>query len=156
MPNPFNIRKEVLACGLGLALLASNASANFIVNLPWVRPAKSGQSTELYMNLTSTDGATLVALRTDEAAVIVLRGPGGHKRTISSLPLPANVQIALAPGKARIALIRLNRIVKLGEHVEVTLTIEGADGTRVDIPVRAEARMRSPLDDELRAHHHTH
>jgi hypothetical protein len=50
----------------------------FIVNQPWLRPAKSGQSTEMYMNLTSTDGATLVAVRSDEAAAIVIRGPAGR------------------------------------------------------------------------------
>jgi len=31
------------------------------------------------------------------------------------------------------------------------LTTEGADGSRQAIPVNAEARSRSPLDDERRA-----
>ena len=39
--------------------------------------------------------------------------------------------------------------MKLGERVAITLTIEGADGARQDIPLLAEARMRSPVDDEL-------
>ncbi len=52
-------------CGLVLVLLAPNASALFVVNQPWLRPAARGQSTEAYMNLTSTDGANLVAVRTE-------------------------------------------------------------------------------------------
>jgi len=34
----------------------------------------------------------------------------------------------------------------------LTLTIEAADGSRRDIPVHAEVRMRSPVADELQAH----
>jgi len=152
-----SIRVWTLTCGLGLVLLASDASALFIVNQPWLLPAKSGQTTKSYMNLTSTDGATLVAVRTDEAAAIAIRGPGKSGRAIAQLPLPAQTLVSLAPGKEYIALVSLNRTVKLGERVALTLTIEEADGTRKDIPVLAEARMRSPEDDEARAHHdHVH
>ena len=80
-----SVRAWALACGLGLCVPAPDACALFIVNQPWLRPAKSGQSTEMYMNLTSTDGA------------------------------------------------------------------------RQDIPLLAEARLRSPVDDELRSRHkHAH
>jgi copper(I)-binding protein len=152
-----SIRAQALACGLGLCVLASDACALFIVNQPWLRPAKSGQSTEMYMNLTSTDGATLVAVRTDDAAAIVIRGPGKGARTLDVLPLPAKALVALAPGKTRLVVIKLARAVKLGERIAVTLTIEGNDGTRQDIPLLAEARMRSPVDDELLSRHrHAH
>ena len=157
MNRHFGIRARVFACGLGLCVLAPDASALFIVNQPWLRPAKSGQSTEMYMNLTSTEGATLVAVRTDEAAAIQIRGPGKGARTLDALPLPAKTLVALAPGKTRLVVIKLARTVKLGERVAVTLTIEGADGARQDIPLLAEARMRSPYDDELLSHHrHAH
>ncbi len=152
-----SVRAGALACGLGLCVLAADACALFIVNQPWLRPAKSGQSTEMYMNLTSTDGATLVAARTDEAAAIMIRGPGKGARTLDALPLPANAEVALAPGKTHFLVIKLARTVKLGERIAVTLTIEGSDGARQDIPLLAEARMRSPVDDELRSHHqHAH
>jgi copper(I)-binding protein len=157
VPNASRFRRGALACGLGLCMLATEASALFIVNQPWARPAKAGQTTEVYMNLTSTDGATLVAVRTDDAAAIALRGPGKGVRTVDKLALPAGTVVALAPGKDRIALIRLARALKLGERVALTLTIEGEDGVRQDIPVQAEARRRSPVDDERRAHgHHEH
>jgi copper(I)-binding protein len=156
-PKVASIRGLTLACGLVLVLLAPNVSALFVVNQPWARPAKSGQSTEVYMSLTSTDGASLVAARTDDAAAIVIRGPGNGARTIPQLQLPAGTLVALKPGSNRLVIIELKRSVKPGDRLALTLTIEGADGTRQDIPVLAEVRMRSPLDDERRAHHaHPH
>ena len=92
-----SIRARALACGIGLCVLASNASALFIVNQPWLRPAKSGQSTEMYMNLTSTNGATRVAVHTDEAEAIVIRSPGKGGRTLDALPLPAKTLVHKRP-----------------------------------------------------------
>ena len=82
-----------LASAIAFALIASDASALFIVNQPWVRPAGKAQTTYAYMNLTSTDGARLLEAHSD-------------------------------------------------------------DGTVHEIPVNAEVRLRSPIDDERRAHHH--
>jgi copper(I)-binding protein len=148
-----SLRRLAFPCGLALVLLAPDASALFVVNQPWARPAGRGQSTEAYMNLTSTDGATLVAVRSDEAVEAGIRGPGKGTRTVPSLALPAGIAVALAPGKDRLTLTGLARSIKLGERLALTLTIENADGTRQDIAVIAEVRTRSPLDDERRAHH---
>jgi copper(I)-binding protein len=137
---------------LVLMLFASHANALFIVNQPWARPANVGQSTEVYMNLTSTDGATLVAVRTDAATGMAIRAPGKGTQSVDRLPLPAGILIALAPGKDRLAMIKLTRNAKLGDRIALTLTIEALDGTRQEIPVSAEVRKRSPVDDE-RIHH---
>ena len=67
---------SVLMLGLVLAPTPSTAGALFIVNQPWVRPAKTAQTTEAYMNLTSTEGAKLVAVRTDAAKEAAIRAPG--------------------------------------------------------------------------------
>ena len=154
---PGRIDRLALRCGLVLLLLAPSANALFIVNQPWARPARSGQSTEVYMNLTSTDGATLVSVHTDVAEEVVIRPPGKQARTVATLAMPAGTLVALSPGKSRLAMIKLKRSVKLGDRLLLTLTIEGTDGIRQEIPVNAEARLRSPLDDERRAHgKHTH
>ena len=152
-----NLRSLNWTCGLVLMLFASHANAVFIVNQPWVRPAQSGQSSEVYMNLTSTDGAALVAVHTDAAAGIAIRASGKANQTVARLPLPAGTLVALAPGRDRLAMIRLARNFKLGDRIALTLTIEAVDGTRQDIPVQAEVRMRSPIDDELLSgHKHSH
>jgi copper(I)-binding protein len=154
---PRRLRRLAVPWGLVLTLLAPDASALFVVNQPWVRPAGRGQSTEAYMNLTSTDGATLVSVRSDDAGTVAIRVTGNVARTVPSLPLPPGSPVALAPGKHRLMLTGLARRLRLGERLALTLTIESTDGSRQDIPVFAEVRRRSPLDDEMHAHHaHPH
>jgi copper(I)-binding protein len=149
-------RRAALTCGLGLGLLAHHASALLVVNQPWVLPAQRLQVTEVYMNLTSTDGATLVGAASAAAASVAIRAPGKSTRNLARLPLPAQSVVALAPGKYHLVLRRLARTLKLGDRLPLTLTIEAADGSRQDIGVDAEVRLHSPIDDEMRARHHAH
>jgi copper(I)-binding protein len=137
-----------------LALPAAGAQALTVVNQPWVRPAAAGRSTEAYMNLTSTEGATLVAARSDLAAATTLHRPGVDARAAGELALPAGAIVELAPGKYRLSLRRLSKAIKLGDIAALTLTIRSADGALQDIAVGAVARLRSPVDDERRAHRH--
>jgi copper(I)-binding protein len=141
---------------LALALTATGAQALTVVNQPWVRPAAAGHSTEAYMNLTSTEGATLVAARTESAAATTLHRPGSDARAAVELALPARAIVGLAPGSYRFSLRRLSKTIKLGDIVPLTLTIRGADGVLQDIAVGAVARLRSSVDDERRAHRHQH
>jgi hypothetical protein len=145
-----------LSLGLALALAVQHASALFIVNQPWARPAQRGQATEVYMDLTSTDGAALVGVTSDAAGTVTIRAPGKTSGKTNRVALPAQTVVALAPGGNRIALTGLKQPLKLGDRVKLTLTIEAADGSRQNIGVDAEVRHRSPLDDERRAHQHTH
>jgi copper(I)-binding protein len=140
--------------GVALAITTTDASAIFIVNQPWMTPAAKGRSTSAYMDLTSTEGATLIAARSDSAASVSIRGP---KERVGStrLSLPAGKMIRLEKGGYRLALDRLTRTVALGDRVLLTLTIESGDGSRQEIVVNAEARHHSPLDDERRAHQHS-
>ncbi len=69
-------RRVALACGLSLGLMAQQASALFVVNQPWVRPAQQARATEAYMNLTSTDGASLVGATSTAAAAVAILAPG--------------------------------------------------------------------------------
>ena len=96
----------------------------------------------------------LVAVKSDAAATAAIRAPGVRGKTVARLELPAGVMVRLAAGNQRIVLERLVRKVALGDSVALTLTIEAADGSRQEIPVSAEARRRSPIDDERRAHTH--
>jgi periplasmic copper chaperone A len=153
--HPAAAQFRVLAA-VCLAMLPVEASALFVVNQPWLLPAASGQSTMVYMNLTSTDGAALIAVHANGATAAVLRGPGPHPSALGALPLPAQSVVPLAPGREHIALIKLKRTIKLGERLVLTLTIENADGSRQDITVDAEARQRSPVDDERSHHAHPH
>ena len=150
------VRSLLLTLTLGAGVSASlvHADGLLIVNQPWTRPALAGQSTEAYMDITSTAGATVVAVASDVAATTRIRGPDGQRGKTMAIALPAGQLVALAPGKTRIALQRLNRALKLGDRVGLTLTIEYADGSRQEIAVNSEVRLHSPIDDELHAHRH--
>ena len=147
-------RRYALALGIVLALVAVPAAAVFIVSEPWVRPAASVRTTEAYMVLTSTEGATLVGARSEIAVGVATYAAGKNPVRIERLPLPAGQMVKLHPGGLRLGLRDLARPLKLGDRVPLVLTIEAADGKRQEIPVNAEVRRRSPIDDELRAHKH--
>src|SRR5207245_3261546 len=53
--------------GLMLALAPAIAAAMFVVSFPWARPAGKGGATEVFMEMTSIEGATLVGARSDVA-----------------------------------------------------------------------------------------
>jgi copper(I)-binding protein len=138
--------------GLAIAVCAQDARAIFIVNQPWMRPAPQGGSTEAYMDLTSTEGATLIAAHSTIANVVV-RSKGASAGRLSLL---AGKMVRLAPGGNRLSLTKLAHPLSRGDRVALTLTIESADGKRQEIPVSAEVRLRSPVDDERRAHGGAH
>jgi copper(I)-binding protein len=141
-----------LCLGVTLALFASQAGAMFVVNQPWVVPAPKGRSTAAYMDLTSTEAATLVGARSDAAQEVTIGGRAHPAQSLPKLALPAGRMIRLAPHSYRLVLDKLSRSIKRGERVQLTLVIEAADGSRQEIPVDAEARFNSPLDEERRAH----
>jgi len=145
-----------IVLGLDMASATMPAAAVITVNQPWLRPAKATQGTEVYMDVTSSEGALLLGAHTDVAGTVTIIAPGKKGVAAGSLALLPGTTVALAPGAYRFALIRVQRPLKLGDRVMLVLAIEMADGSRQDIPVDAEVRMHSPIDDELRAHGHLH
>jgi copper(I)-binding protein len=140
----------VFAAALGSALLASDASALFIVNQPWVSPAQKSQTTHAYMNLTSTDGATLLSATSEDARSVSLHSARGALVVIA---LPVKSEVALAPDHDRLTLTGLRRTLKIGDRVKITLVVRDDNGAVNEVDVNAEVRICSPIDDERRAHH---
>ncbi len=135
-------------------LFAADAGAVLVINLPWIRLAADKRSAELYMELQSSEGATLVAANTFAAASVSFKAPGARNSVVKEISLPPNVAVLLAPGAYRIVLHRLTRPLKLGDHVPVNLTFQSADGTRQELLVNAEVRRRSVAEDEMQPHQH--
>ena len=142
-----------LVLGLLASFLATDASAILVVSLPWVRTSADTRSAQAYMQLKSTDGAKLVGASTVAAGMVAFRAPGARKTTVSEISLPANVVVELRPGGYYLALERLTRPLKPGDHIPLNLTIETGDGTRQEILISAEVRHHSVIDDELHPHH---
>jgi len=141
-----------LIAGIVAALAPMTAAAVFVVNLPWARPAGEGRTSEVYMALTSTEGATLVDVKCGVAKRVVIIAAGDRSAAIERLPLPKGDAVTLEPGGNRLRLVGLSHALKLGDRVSLVLTLEYGDGTRQEIPVDAEVRRRSAFDDHLHGH----
>jgi copper(I)-binding protein len=152
----FSIKRYVWpgAVAVAASLFSGHAAAVFVVNEPWVVPATRWHSTEAYVNLTSSEGSTLVSVVGDVTADIGLHAAGRPGPEIARLPLPASATIKLAPGGTRIVLAGLTRSLKPGDRVTLKLVLEDANGSRQEIAVDAEVRWRSPTDDHRRGHSH--
>lgn len=144
----------VLALAVSSVWSGTISAAVFAVTEPWVRVAPNGRSAEAFMQLLSSDGATLVGARSVVVDKIDLRPPGDGKAAVREISLPAGVTVMLAPGAWRLALPALKRPLKLGDRVPLVLTIKAPDGGTQEIGIDAEVRRRSPTDDHLRPHSH--
>ena len=126
--------------------LTGVAHAVLSINEPWVRAAPDGRTAELFVNLRSSDAATVTAVDSFAARRIEMRD---GKHAARSITLAANTLVALRPDGLHLKLTGLVRRLKPGEHVPVTLVITSADGMRQTIYINAEVRRRSPSEDEM-------
>jgi copper(I)-binding protein len=147
-------RCGLIAIGFAVALSATEATALLIVTEPWVRPSANARSAEAFMELTSTEGATLVEARCEAPASIEMRAPGTARASVRTIELPAGKKVMLAPGASRLALAGLAPPLRLGDRVALVLIVQAADGSRREVPVNAEVRRNSPTWDHQHGHKH--
>jgi periplasmic copper chaperone A len=143
----------VLAC---LARAAGAGAAGFNVNEPWVKPVAAGGSTDAYMELMSPEGATIVDARSPAAASVAVVTAKGRQAAPFAVQLPARKTVLLAEKATHLLLVRVERPLKVGDRVPITLVVRNADGSAQDVDVDAEVRRHSPSYDHGigRAHHH--
>jgi len=160
VPTPDALFRFACRCALaGVLLIApvlSLAVAVITVSDPWVRVAPNGKSAEVFMEIRSSEVATIVGVESDVAADVPIQRPGTRRAAADKIPLPAGTHVKLAPGAYRFLLPKLNRSLKLGDRVALSLIVEASDGSRQAIPVNAEVRRRSAYDDHLHPHSHAH
>ena len=131
---------------LSAALLAGAAVAQVTVKDAWVRATVAQQkATGAFMQLQSAQDAKLVAAQSPVAGVVevhemAMEGNVMKMRAVSSLALPAGKAVELKPGGYHVMLMDLKGQVKDGDTVPVTLVVEGKDGKRQNIEVKAPAR----------------
>jgi len=148
--------RRFLLCALALGALSAHAVSTFAVTEPWVRVAPDGRSAEAFMQLKSSDGETVVGVRSEDVGSITMLGSGPKRTPVTRIPLPAGETVMLAPGKPRLGVGKLAKPLKLGDRVHFVLIVEAADGGTRDIPVDAEVRRHSPTDDHIGKHAHAH
>jgi copper(I)-binding protein len=145
-------RRSWVAAALLAWLAGEAAAATVAINSPWVRVATDGRTAEVYMEILSSETALIVGASTPAARRVAIRRPEGSATSAGTLPLPAGGAVSLAPGRARIELSGLLRPLSRGERIALTLTIRAADGSEREIPIVAEVRRRSAIDDHRQPH----
>lgn len=130
----------------GLLMAVGAAQAQVAVQEPWVRGTVPQQkATGLFARITSAAGGKLVAASSPVAGVVEIHemsmdGNTMRMRAVPSLDLPAGKAVELKPGGYHVMLMDLKQALKDGESIDVTLTVESADGKREQISVKAPVK----------------
>jgi hypothetical protein len=143
----FIMKRNALVSFFALLALATTAHADVKVQEPWVRATvPQQQATGVFMTLTSDKDAKLVEARSPVAGVVeihemAMEGDVMRMRALpQGLELPAGKPVELKPGGYHVMLINLKQAVKAGDIVPVTLVVEGKDGKKASIDIKAQAR----------------
>ena len=131
-----------------VALLAAAGSAHAVmvnVGHPWIPSAGVGGSSAAYMDIRSDADLKLVDATSAWADKIEIRAvetKDGKRleRVITTLDVPANVEVRLAPGGDYLALTAIKRGFGNGDYVPVTLRFEDAKRIAHTVDVNLEAR----------------
>lgn len=152
----------VLLAAAGLMGAVAGARAQTTVQDAWVRGTVAGQQASgAFMRLSSAQGARLVAAASPVAATVEIhemRMDGGVMRmsAVPALELPAGQAVELRPGGYHVMLLGLKQPLKAGDTVPLTLTVEGRDGRREAVEVKAEVRALgaapAPAGHDHKAH----
>ena len=146
----------IVLLALGLAPAIATAADAVSVKDAWARATAPGQKTAgAYMELTSSSGATLVAVESPAAAraeLHTMRMEGGvmKMRSVQKIELPPNKSVKLAPGGLHVMLIDVKQPLSEGDKVPLALTIESAGRARSTVRIEAEVRAVGGA----RAHQH--
>lgn len=140
----------------GLFVLSAAASAQTAVKDPWVRGTVAQQkATGMFAQLTSAGGGKLVSASSPVAGVVeihemAMEGNVMKMRAIPGLDLPAGKAVDLKPGGYHVMLLDLKQELKAGDTVPVTLVIEGKDGKRETVEVKAPVKQLAAGHDGMK------
>lgn len=123
----------------------------------WVRaPAPGQQVAGAYMELASRSNLALISIASPVAGRVELHSmavEGGvmRMRPVGRIELPAGKPVKLAPGGLHVMLMDLKQVLKPGDRVPLTLTVQRPDFSRAVFTIEAEVRTAAP---EAGHHHH--
>ncbi|MFN0182605.1 MAG: copper chaperone PCu(A)C [Aquabacterium sp.] len=146
-----------LSAGLAISLPAVAQSA---VADAWVRGTVAQQkATGMFARLTSSAGGKLVAASSPAAGMVEIHemsmdGNVMKMRAVPALDLPPGKAVELKPGGYHVMLMDLKAPLKAGDTVVVTLVVEGRDGKRQSIDVKAPVRVLAAGNDIGAGHKH--
>ena len=133
--------------GLIIGLCISTwAHAQVTVEEPWIRATAPGQTVAGgYMKLRSVKPSALVSVSTPltaSAGIHEMSMEAGvmKMRAVSKVDLPAGKTVELKPGGYHLMLMNLDRSLREGDTVPITLVFEGPGGKREQASVVARVR----------------
>ncbi|NRF67613.1 copper chaperone PCu(A)C [Aquincola sp. S2] len=135
-----------LAAALIASLLVASASAQTVASNPWVRgTVAQQQSTGAYVQLKSPAGGKLIEARSPAAGQteiheMAMDGTTMRMRQVPMIELPAGKTVELKPGGYHLMLMGLKAPLKAGDTVPLTLVIEGKDGKRETLELKAPVK----------------
>ena len=148
-----------LLSALALMWAAGAAHAQVTVGDPWVRATVAQQkATGMFAQVTSAQGGKLVAASSPVAAVVEIHEMAMENnvmkmRAVPGLELPAGKAVDLKPGGYHVMLMSLNRTLKEGEVVPITLVVE-TGGRRETLEVKAPVRPLNASSGGGHSHKH--
>ena len=127
------------------AVQAQNA-APVAVEGAWARASVPGQTASgAFMRLTAPEASRLVRAESPVAGVVEVHemkmdGNVMKMRALPGLNLPAGQAVELKPGGYHVMLMDLKAPLAAGQMVDVTLVVEGKDGKKETIAVKAPVK----------------
>ena len=138
-----------LACLLSTVAWTGTAfaqTASVKVEGAWARASVQGQkATGAFMRLTAQDGARLVRAESPAAGItevheMKMEGDIMKMRAVPALDLLAGKTVELKPGGYHVMLMDLKAPLKAGESVDISLVVEGKDGKKQTIALKAPVK----------------
>lgn len=145
---------------LALCAAAAPALAQTTVTEPWARATVANQhSSGAFMTLTADIDSKLVDVHSSVAKTVQvhemkMNGDVMTMGPVDSLALPAGKAVVLDDSGYHVMLMGLNRQLKEGDQVPLTLLVEDAKGNKQSIEVQAPVRALNA--DGGHAMHHDH
>ena len=135
------------ACALATLLsLPTQAQTQTRVQDAWVRGTVPQQTaTGAFMRLSSPAGGKLVSANSPAAGLVEIHemkmaGSTMQMRAVPSLDLPAGQWVAFKPGGYHVMLLDLKAPLSTGDTVVLNLVVEGRDGKKETVVVKAPVR----------------
>lgn len=139
---------------LAAAVPTSAQSTSIQIDKPWARATPAGAKTgAAYMTIDnkSDQPDRLTGASSDVAKTLqihemkVVDGVMKMREIPGGLPVPAGGSVTLKPGGYHVMLIGLNKALKKGEKIPLTLVFEKAGKVSIEVPVESMGAMHSDM-----------
>lgn len=127
-----------------LVSACSSSSGRLTIQDAWARPASAGENGAAYFvieNGTAADD-TLLSVSSEIAAATEVHMSMADGNGVMSMQMqeavtvPAKGQVEFKPGGLHVMFVNLNRNLKVGDTISLTLNFEKAGSLTIEVPVK--------------------